>query len=339
VVAQRICFEPSCYDAGGLIRAVADVTLHVNVSRPESVTTRAFDEARAAAGHPGCPSARVICQERLGMGWPEVKELALDPARCVDRTLGSHLAEADVTAVSAAEIRVALRATAARLNSPTISGAAYMRERFCLLQSDRRCYRHGGQLRLPTEAQILVAAGSWAHALALAGLAQLGHDSAQTEAVSTVDALDLFADEYGYIATTAELEGFALQRDFQLARRRRPYAEEKADVLGLRAARGEETKERPPKGERPSFNGHKAEQGGKRRKKRWSDEELVAALVEGFDLVPPRVRLTQENYRRHCAHLPGFPPTSAFSRTGRPGFATYREQARCERLAAAREAG
>jgi hypothetical protein len=102
--------------------------------------------------------------------------------------------------------------------------------------------------------------------------------------------------------------------------------------LALRAARDEGTAEqRPPKAERPSFDGHGVEEGGKRRKKRWSDDELVAALVEAFDLIPPRVRLTQENYRRHCAHWPGFPTASAFTRRGRAGFASYRASARAER--------
>jgi hypothetical protein len=157
-----------------------------------------------------------------------------------------------------------------------------------MLERDRRCFRHGGQLVLPTEAQVLVAAGSWAHALVLAGLAPLTHDRSQTAPVSIVDALDLFADEYGYIATTSELEGFAVQRDFPLARRRRPFAEDVAAVRALRAAHGEETAEqRPAKAERPNFDGHGAG-GGSRRKKRWSDNELAAALVAAFDLMPPR---------------------------------------------------
>lgn len=208
-----------------------------------------------------------------------------------------------------------------------------MRERARILDSDRRCYRHGGQLVLPTEAQILVAAGNWAHALALAGLAPLTHDRSQTEAVSVVDALDLFVDEYGYIATTADLEGFARDRGFPLARRRRPFAEEKAELLALRGARGEEPCDhRPPKEQRPVF-GLQAPVGHARRKKGWTDDELVAALVAAFDLMPPRARLTQENYRRHCAHLPGFPAASAFTRTGRQGFAAYRDEARAMRLA------
>ncbi len=75
--------------------------------------------------------------------------------------------------------------------------------------------------------------------------------------------------------------------------------------------------------------------GGNRRKKRWEDDELVAALVAALDLMPPRMRLTLENYRRQCAHQPGFPPASAFTRRGRPGFAAYRASARAERRDAA----
>jgi hypothetical protein len=331
VGTQAGWFAQSHYDAGALVGAVADVAREASPTNPESVSTRAFDDGRTGAGHPRCPTAKVICH-RLRMSWPEVKLLALDPARCVDRTLGSRLSEADVGVVTAAEIRLALRTAAARLCARTISGAQYMRERAQMLDSDRRCYRHGGRLALPTEAQILVAAGSWPHALALAGLDPLTRDRSQTTAVSVVDALDLFADEYGYIATTSELEGFAVQRDFPLARRRRPYAEEKAELRALRSARGEETSERrPPKEQRPTFDGQAAESGS-RRKKRWSDDELVAALVSAFDLVPSRTRLTQENYRRHCAHRPGFPPASAFTRAGRAGFAAYRERARTKRL-------
>jgi hypothetical protein len=329
---QAECFALSHYDAGALVGAVADVAREASAPNPGSVSTRAFDRARAAAGHPQCPTAKVICH-RLRMSWPEVKLLALDPARCVDRSLGSRLSEADAGAATAAEMRLALRTTAARLGVATLSGAQYMRERARMLESDRRCYRHGRKLVLPTEAQILVAAGSWAHALALAGLSPLTHDRSQTTPVSVVDALDLFADEYGYVATTSELEGFAVQRDLPLARRRRPFAEDVAAVRALRAARGEETAEqRPSKEQRPVFEPAAAGVTA-RRKKRWSDAELVAALVAGFDLVPPRTRLTQENYRRHCAHRPGFPPVSAFSRIGRPGFSSYRARARAERQA------
>jgi hypothetical protein len=328
-------FGPSLYDLGGLVDAVADVTRYANPTRPDAVSTRAFNRTCAAAGHPSCPTAKVICYERLLMGWPELKKLALDPDRCVDRTLGSRFAEGDGAGVSESELRLALRTVAARLGASTISGAEYMRELAVMLASDRRCYRHGRRLSLPTEAQILVAARTWAHALALAGLDPLERERSQTVPVAIVDALDLFAAEYGYVATTHELEGFALQRGFPLARRRRPYAEEIAELRALRTPRGDETPDRrPSKADRPVFE-RGGEARGNRRKKRWSDDELVAALVAALDLMPPRGRLTLENYRRHCAHRPGFPPASAFTRRGRRGFAAYRESARAQRREAA----
>jgi hypothetical protein len=333
---QQGRFAPSRYDHGALVAAVADITRYACAATPQTVSTRLFNRSRSDAGHPSCPTAGVIC-ERLGCEWPQVKELALDPDRCVDRSLGKALAEADDDPPDAAAIRAALRLAAARRHARTISGAAYMGERRLLLDADRRCYRHGGQLRLLTESQILVAAGSWRQALALAGLDPLDPARAQNEPVQILDALDLFVDRHGYVATTQEMEGFAREEDFPLARRRRRYAEEVAELRTRRDGRGEETPtERPPPQERPQFDA--ARGTSRRRKKRWLDEELVAAIVRGFDLLPARVRMTQENYRRHCAPLPDFPPTSAFSRKGRPGFAAYRALARRERLAAAQDA-
>lgn len=50
----------SAYTDRDLHSVIATVAPHVNPGAPEACTQRAFDAARAAAGHPACPTARQL---------------------------------------------------------------------------------------------------------------------------------------------------------------------------------------------------------------------------------------------------------------------------------------
>lgn len=51
----------SDYSVQDLFEAVAEIATAANPDQPDLCTQRAFDAARAGAGHPNCPTARQVC--------------------------------------------------------------------------------------------------------------------------------------------------------------------------------------------------------------------------------------------------------------------------------------
>lgn len=74
----------SDYSVRDLLEAVAMIATTANPDQPGQCTQRAFDVARAGAGHPNCPTARQVCV-RLNAGrktsqrtWREWLDVALN---------------------------------------------------------------------------------------------------------------------------------------------------------------------------------------------------------------------------------------------------------------------
>lgn len=102
-----------------------------------------------------------------------------------------------------------LRLIATRLGVLTLTPAQYVSERAFLLAQDNARRRHGGHLRLPNQAQLVTAAGTWRRALRLAGLAGgqgYGGQRSRVQPVSAVEALERCFAHHGTQPTSLELE-------------------------------------------------------------------------------------------------------------------------------------
>ena len=113
--------------AGGDLRTryaqIADVLRAADPTRPERVSTRAFDAARSAH-HPSLPSARSL-GSWLGMSWQEVKDVALSESRDVVRTYGSRHREAARPWRDVEGAVLALKRVAEALGQEELSLTAY----------------------------------------------------------------------------------------------------------------------------------------------------------------------------------------------------------------------
>jgi hypothetical protein len=198
----------SPFTRADLLVLVGRILRAANPAAPGSVTTRAFDAARATAGFPDCPTARTLCYERLDMSWPELKVIALDPKRSVSAIVGRRYSYGPTDMqLTLPRAVFALRLVAMRLKRRTLAEKEYGSACDLLMRSDRRAYRHGGLLRLPTNNQIVRIAGSWEAALAAAGL-QPPSQSSRRPCRSLEEALDLHLARYGFLPSAKNLRRF-----------------------------------------------------------------------------------------------------------------------------------
>ena len=194
---------------------------------PQAVSQRAWDAARTKSRFPDAPSARAIC-DRLGFTWPELLDLAQADDELKDYRLGHRHGEQDQDWLTPEHAIAMLRLVALRLDTQELTRAAYRRERATLLASHRRKWRHGGQLLIPNEDQVVAVCGAWDAALAAAGLEVRGPggDRARAAPVDLIDARPLLRDP----RRRANLQGTRSLRP----RSRLPAAAAHAPVGGLR---------------------------------------------------------------------------------------------------------
>jgi hypothetical protein len=300
------------------------------------VSTRAFDRSRAPAGHPDVPSAKRIAA-RLKLTWADVKTLALDPARPWEVALGQHLGAGPLDPPSAEEATGALQLVARRLDLNTLTPDEYDAERLRMRARERRSWRHGSPLELPTANQIVVVCGGWGNALAAAGLELRAADPLPAGGVPIVDALAWAVALHNAVPTTQQLEWFAGAQRFPLAKRRHPWAHY-LDALAARLAeQGKELPPRAPAGRKASFHipveGAESpwdpSQYGVKRTKRHTREVCVEALVDFLDGISADERPTLRRYRQFRKEYPGKPASSVIDRHG--GLVPLLEEARAVR--------
>jgi hypothetical protein len=92
-----------------------------------------------------------------------------------------------------------------------------------MLADDRARRRHGGQLRLPNELQVMQAAGSWDRALALADLKPRSRTSHRPDRAPAgiIDVLDRCYEHYGVEPRFRDLETFAKANGIPFPRKQR----------------------------------------------------------------------------------------------------------------------
>jgi hypothetical protein len=312
----------SRYDLRGLVSVVALVAQAAEPKAPGQVSQRAYDAARKATGYPDAPTAKQTAA-RLKLPWKEVLALALDPTRSVDSVLGAREGEEDKPWLTSKDVCAALRIVARRLGKKTLKPVEYRLERKKMLDAARHSYRHLSELSLPTEGQIERTAGSWDEALVIAGLGVRGRATAGT-GVPIVAAIELFLETFGYLPGVAQLEGFARAQGIPLAKRRQPYADYIAELAKERAEWGRWTPPHSLSGAKPKLDepvpGLSALLArfpkAQKRKKRWTSEECVEALVRLLAEWPNDRRLNEDAYQEASRGRDDLPSLSSLQRQG-----------------------
>jgi hypothetical protein len=153
-----------------LLDAVLEIASLANPTSPRTVSQRQFDAARARSlFYPGLPRAKHIA-ERLKMTWPDVLAVAHAHRDEQNHLLGAKGRGPAAKWVTRENSASALAVVAKRLNANSLTEGEYRREREKMLAADAKRWMHGGQLRMPTEQQVVGAHGSWDAALSAAGL-------------------------------------------------------------------------------------------------------------------------------------------------------------------------
>jgi hypothetical protein len=153
-----------------LLDAVAEVAGLANPTSPRTVSQRAFDEARLRSlFYPGLPRAKNIAK-RLKMTWPDVLTVAHAWGDERGRLYAAKTREPAAKWVTPENAASALAVVAKRLNADSLTKGEYRREREKMLANDAKRWMHGGQLRMPSEKQVVGVHGSWDAALSAAGL-------------------------------------------------------------------------------------------------------------------------------------------------------------------------
>ena len=161
----------TAYDDVGCYTAVADVVAHLGLrDQPEQVRQRAFDDARAAAGHPKLASARGL-SARLGRSWPDVVAIAVgaDGAVTPQGATRADTRAVDDDELDERHVVFALGWVARQIGRRTFTPGEYDTAREQAVADRRR----GATLAelLPTANQLRrLAHGSWDLALAMAAL-------------------------------------------------------------------------------------------------------------------------------------------------------------------------
>lgn len=319
------------YEDSELVAVVRDVAEHLEVSSPEDLTQAAFDDARAAAGHPAAPTAKRICV-RLHASWRLVCAAALNPDASAARFAGKRRG-ADERRCSLEEAATALKVVAIRLGLSMVSQRLYIKEREIIVSADRRRWQHGRQVWLPTIGQMLYGRG-WDEIESAAGLEHCSKITQGTRAEDPfeqlLELLELALETKGALPNGRQLYKFARASGRLHPRRIKPYEDYLSELRNRRAVRGLWTPSAyPPSGQQPDFSEVPDEivVSGQRRKPVWKRDECVEAVSRALDQIDGEATL--RSYQRFSGGRPDYPAASAFERFG--GYDAIRAEARALR--------
>ncbi len=322
-----------------VLRGVREVSTVAKPSVPETVSQRAFDDARArSAAHADLPSARRI-SEQLGLPWREVLEIAHAPEETHGHRLGrKEAAEFSQAWLTREYVAFALRLVARRLNADTLTPGQYRAERDALLRADEKRWLHGRQLLLPNDEQIRAAmsgspggasaAGTWDAALNLAGLAANEQaPSKPTQRILTrVEVMERFHDAYGEAPSLLTLAAFARGNNLPMSDEGgRKWTESYAEWEEQRRARGlpeprvveRRGGRRDRKPRDYSRNVGAARTGEELHKRRWADADTCTAWIARYLAeLGPGQRSTVRGYDDWARTQPGAPRASKFGQHG-----------------------
>jgi len=324
VLASTATLDPLALLAA--VRTIAEVS---GDPAPERLSTRRWDAARPLSGRfGGAPAARRI-SERLGIPWPKVRELAFLPPRAQLTALGRALSELEGDWLTFEYAEFVLALIARRLGVTTLTPSEYRGERARMLAN----HRHGN-LRLPTESQVVALAGNWDRALSHAGLRRRPHGRgghrARSTAVSIIDVLDRCYEHHGTEPTTNELAAFAKANGIPVPRKDagRPFSDYAREWKEHRTEQGLPVPSGPPpKAQRPDYTVDvgAGRPGERRAKDTWDDlDELVDWATRYLRQLAGQ-RSSKRGYDDWARDQEGAPWSKTFDKFG--GWAAVRDAA------------
>lgn len=138
--------------------------------------------------------------------WPDLLRVLLDPSRDLDRTLAQRAGREHERYFGPAQVALALNDAARVYGRRSLNAREYEMVRDRMLAAARR-RRSRVATRLPTVAQVHVAAGGWDAACRLAGL-RSGPACPQPKGMPVVEALDVVVSRFGVLPSQKGLERF-----------------------------------------------------------------------------------------------------------------------------------
>lgn len=140
---------------GQLWELVREAAKTFSPTRPDRLSTRKFDAARASLGHPDAPSGRWIAK-RLGLPWPEVVKVAVDAKRDPTMTEAAAKRAPAERWLSIRHLHFALNFVARERGVRSFSEIDYIATREALLSSGATGARAATlPIILPTSGQLI----------------------------------------------------------------------------------------------------------------------------------------------------------------------------------------
>ena len=319
-----------------LLDLVGELVRIVDQHDPQSVSQRRFnDEAGKHERFSILPRAQSICRI-LRQSWHGVVELSLlDSAERV-KTLAMRLRAEEASWLTHEQGEFAIRLICRRLGGiVAVSRSEYRRERERLIGS---AGRGGAELAevLPTENQILALFGSWNDALTSAGVALPPGSTPERRifrGTSVIEVLDRCYEHHHSEPTLSELALFAQANGIPLpGLRGRGYRDYVREWKEQRRAQGLDVPERPPaKRDRPDYGVDvgAAAAGERRKRKRWSVEEIEPWVDDFLDWLQPALWPTERHYEDWAGETQGAPRASILINHG--GFTKLIDEGRQRR--------
>jgi len=313
-------FEPRL-DLHTLADAVAAIARTVDPLAPERVTQRAYDAARA--GYPSAPRAEQTAK-RFGLPWPEVLKLVLSD---LDLTLSLTMRRQQRgRQFDANDVHAALSTVACELKTTKLSLNEYLHTRDRILVKARLAWLHRSEPVLPSLSHLYRTVGSWTEALKLAGLESPPQSQ---KGISIPEAIELCLEAHGALPTTRELDLFARVNGFALASPE-PTAQYLVALRVRRETQGKWTPRTvPPLKQRPDYS-RPVELGDvitrSPRKRQWTREDCIEALIRLIEETPKQQRVTQNRYHGWARGRGEVPSLGSVDRRG--GFRELLAEAR-----------
>lgn len=235
------------YGDAELLAAIRAVALALGGTAPEKLSQPQFDRGRAtvADDYPGLPTARAIYM-RLNSGtggrvpWASIVRAALAGGVSAQQTIAATRRSAATVPVDRRVVFFALTLVARELGVRTFGPDGYDATASRL----RRTRRGALASLLPTANQLVTYAGDWDMALELAELdprpaAHARPAPVRPDTVSVSEALGLYLEHHGSLASKAELRWFSQAGGFALANdAARPWGEFVAELREVWTAAG-----------------------------------------------------------------------------------------------------
>lgn len=320
-----------------LLAVLREVLVHASPDAPASVTQRAYNEARASAGHPDAPRADKLTR-RFGVPWPRLcaEAVARDDAAY---TLAVASKGRVRPVLTEAEIVAALRTAAARLGTDQITSTDYETARTQINADIARRHRHGAHIKpLPSADTLLKNATSWGTALAAAGLVQ--SDGARRRPMPKPEAVGLFVEHCGFLPAIMELRWFGRHHRIALASHQNEPHQAAVDQARQRAAKearwfpAGRPRPLPPDWKDLASESSPATLDAAARypavnRAGYSFEQVQAGISRAFDLCDAGERLTTRRYRV-LSQTHGLPPLSVIDRAAREHKTNFSELVHAE---------